>query len=887
MIRGHWRAIALLTLIPVLANAIILSGALNCDPEIFFSGLGVAPQRPFTDACFVDPAVGFLTQSLGHLSAQDWLHGITPWWNPYTGIGMPLAAEVQNESFFLPFVLLLHFHNGWIVQRLLFEILTGLLTYAFLTELNLTAAAAILGGALFSLNGTFILTAGTVAAPFLFLPLLLIGIEQAHQAALANRRMGWSLIPLAVAGSFYAGFPEIAYFDGLLATCWTLLRLTQSPAPARWHLLGKTALGAVIGIALTAPLLIPFLQYLRLGDLGLHGSVMVEETSPVTATPLQMLPMFYGAIASYSPIASTWFKIGGWFGCAPVLLALYALAPYTGATHRAERYLFGFWALLWEARCFGLPGVIPLLNLIPGVSSTDLIRYAPLSVEFAVFVLAAFGLDDLSRLGPAPRGRLAWSAAAFLLCLGLSVIPAWHSLPGWYLAYPALRVPALVSLGGIMLTLAATAFSLRTGRHLRITQALIITGGILLFLTSQLGGLRSGHIDRTGIAYLKTNAGLTRFYTLGPFNLNYPAEYDIAAINAIQLPAPENWSNFYNTILLTPPQNFAYGSTLFMQTAAVRANIAAFEALGVKYLGAPPAGQRLTRILLTTPPPLIVPATTGARTNNYLQLQPGQSLTGTIAPQPWPAPAIYAAAITLGTFDGHSSGPLAITICAGNECATGQSDLTLATDNTAFTIRLAQPLPVRPGAAPTFRITHAAGPAVALWLSTSQTPMLGLQFSAPTEQPIRVLRGPAMQIYQLPNPAPYAQASIDACDLVILNRQFMQSNCPQPASLLRRELYYPGWQARVNGAPAAIQPAAGILQQIALPAGPATIRFSYLPSHTHLSCAVALLAALFWVLCGYLSIRLGIKGQNTHDPRPLAAPARPHPHRPARQRRHF
>ncbi len=854
MIRSHWRAITLLTLIVVLANAIILSGTFNCDPEILFSGLAVAPQRSFTDACFVDPAVGFLTQALGHLSAQDWLHGIIPWWNPYTGIGMPLAAEVQNESFFLPFVLLLHFHNGWIVQRLLFQIFSGLLTYALLFLLKLGRPAALLGGALFSLNGTFILTAGTVAGTFLFLPLLLIGIERAHQAALARRPMGWSLIALAIAGSLYAGFPEIAYFDGLLAASWTLLRLAQTPATARWHLLAKIVTGALLGIVLTAPMLIPFLQYLQLGDLGLHGILMAKEISPIAATPLQMLPMFYGALASYSAIAFAWFQIGGWFGCAPVLLALYAVVPKPGAPHRAERTLLACWIVILEARCFGLPGVTALLNLIPGVASTDIIRYAPLSVEFAVFVLAAFGFDDLSRCGPATRGRLAWCAAAFFVCLGLSVIPAWHLLPGWYRTYPALRLPALLSLGGITLTLAATALSLRTGRHLRATQALIITGGVLLFLTSQLGGLRSGHIDRAGIAYLQTNAGLTRFYTLGPFNSNYPAEYRIAAINAVQLPTPENWSNFYNTKLLTPPQSFAYGSTIFMQTAAVRANIAAFEALGVKFIGIPLGGPPLNRILLSTPPPVSVP-TTGARGNNYLQMQPGQSVTGTITAPARPASTIYAAAITLGTFKGRSSGPLAISLCAGGQCATGQSDLTLATDNAAFTIRLTPPLPIQPGTALTYRITHAAGPAVALWLSTAQTPMLALQVSAPTDQPIRVLHSPAMLIYQLPNPAPYTQASLDACNLVILNRQFMQSNCPQPATLLRRELFYPGWRARVNGTPAAIQPVSGIFQQIPLPAGPATIRFTYMPAHTRLSCAAALLACLIWLLCALAARR--------------------------------
>ncbi|MDD2795995.1 MAG: hypothetical protein PHE40_09115, partial [Acidocella sp.] len=337
MIRNHWRAILALTLIVLLANAGILSGAFICDPETLYSSLATsgAPGIVPGSACYIDPAVAQLTQPLGYLSAQDWLHGTIPWWNPYGGVGMPLAAEMQNESFFLPFVLLLHFHNGWFLQRVLFQLLSGIFTYAFLTELRLDTAAALLGGALFSLNGTFILTAGTVTAPIFCLPLLLLGIEHTWHAAAANRRMGWSLVPLALASSIYAGFPETAYLNSLLAGCWTLLRLAQSPGPARARFLGKMLLAASIGLALTLPLVLPFLAYLQTGDAGAHDfALLARGTLPVPAAPLQMLPLFYGAIAQFTPPGTThlfkdfmWVRIGGWFGCAPVLLACYALVP--------------------------------------------------------------------------------------------------------------------------------------------------------------------------------------------------------------------------------------------------------------------------------------------------------------------------------------------------------------------------------------------------------------------------------------------------------------------------------------------------------------------------------------------------------------------------------
>ena len=130
---------------------------------------------------------------------------------------MPLAAEIQDESFFMPVVLLLHFHSGRLWQRLLFQICSGLFTYIFLRQNGLTRTAALFGGALFELNGTFYLNSGMVAAPVCFLPLLLVGLERARRAAEKALPLGWSLVVFSLAGSTYAGLPETAFSTACLA----------------------------------------------------------------------------------------------------------------------------------------------------------------------------------------------------------------------------------------------------------------------------------------------------------------------------------------------------------------------------------------------------------------------------------------------------------------------------------------------------------------------------------------------------------------------------------------------------------------------------------------------------------------------------------------------
>jgi hypothetical protein len=41
-----------------------------------------------------------------------------PWWKLYSGVGLPLAAEMQNSALFVPFVLLLNAADGALCLKL-------------------------------------------------------------------------------------------------------------------------------------------------------------------------------------------------------------------------------------------------------------------------------------------------------------------------------------------------------------------------------------------------------------------------------------------------------------------------------------------------------------------------------------------------------------------------------------------------------------------------------------------------------------------------------------------------------------------------------------------------------------------------------------------------
>ena len=120
-------AVVGLLFLPLLANWQAVSGWLQHDPLYTRSALArdVVPG-PISGFTSRDPNDGWTTEALGRRAAEDWLRGRVPWWNPYSGPGLPLAAEMQGAALFLPFVLLLHAAQGPLLLKLAMQVVAGL-----------------------------------------------------------------------------------------------------------------------------------------------------------------------------------------------------------------------------------------------------------------------------------------------------------------------------------------------------------------------------------------------------------------------------------------------------------------------------------------------------------------------------------------------------------------------------------------------------------------------------------------------------------------------------------------------------------------------------------------------------------------------------------------
>ena len=695
-----------------------LAGYWSADPLYYVASVafdqGAAVMRGVP---YIDPNNGATTQALGHLAASDWLRGIVPWWNPYSGVGLPLAGEYQPAAFF-PLTLLLLLPRGMAWMQVALEILAGWGTYALLRRLGVGRLAATTGALLFAFNGTLAWFSHAPAGPVPFLPWLLYAIERARARAAEGLPGGWRLVAVAMGMSLLAGFPETAYLDGLFALAWTIVRGFQLPAPRRIPFALRVAAGGLAGVALAAPQILAFVQYLPLAHVGPHGDFAHWSLPSAAAIPSLLAPYAFGPIFGFHDqwplLMNVWGSVGGY-----ATLLLIAAAALGLATRReALGVLLAAWIALALAKTFGIEPAVALWNWVPGIPVTAFFRYAQPSWELALVILAAWGVDGIAQ-GATRRGAWAFSAAFAIACAAAGLAFGAHLWPHLALSV-ASRNFALISAFWAVATMSAFLVACRLSRARAAlgVAILLVADSMLMFVLPAFSNTRGGRIDLPAIAFLRENLGLQRFFSLGPINANYGAYFGIASINHNYLPLSQRWGQYVKARLDTANDDV----TVFdgrrsggPDNAAeqLRRNVPAYEEVGVKYV-----------------------------------------------------------------------------VVSGNEDP------------------------------------------------------FGVLRGAPDAPPVkRVYADVVMGIYELPDPKPYFGIAGPACEVLPADRTRVSVRCEGASTLIRRELFHPGWTATVNGRAAEISEHEGLFQALALPAGASEVRFSFAPPHVAWAWLAAAIAA--------------------------------------------
>jgi hypothetical protein len=529
-----WALVAIAVAV-LLANLPYLLGFFQPNPLDARSGLttafthGLLGGRPT-----IDPSNGFDSQAIGHLAALDLLHLHLPWWNPYEATGMPLAGETQSAALFPP-TLLTAFSNGQLYERILFELIGGTCTYLLLRRLVVTRPAALAGAIVFALNGKFAWFSDAGVNPLPFLPMLLLGIELAFAAAREARPGGWRLIAIAGALSVYAGFPEVAYIDVLVAVCWFGWRCGCLERRQLRRFVTKAALGALTGTLLATPMLVAMLSYLPHAALGLHGGTKLGSRHlDLSELPQLLMPYVFGPVDAV-PRSSVWVEVGGYMSTSLLLFALLGLAA---PGRRGLKLVLVGWTLLAFARMYDWPPLLGhVIGVLPAMSRIQFYRYGTAALELPVIVLAALGLDDLARV-PAHRRRLRWGALGMMAVVMAAALYAWSTVVSTGIQFAHDRYfDASVIWAALMPALAAAVALLRRARaRAALLTVLVAVDALVLFAVPQLSAPRRTTLDLAPVTYLRRHLGEARFFTLGPIDPNYGSYFGLASIGVDDFP---------------------------------------------------------------------------------------------------------------------------------------------------------------------------------------------------------------------------------------------------------------------------------------------------------------------------------------------------------------
>lgn len=370
-----------------------------------------------------------------HLEWTDVHRGALPLWNPYSGEGMPVAANFVASAFSVPTLVsyLFPVQFGMVVSVIVKLFIAGSGAYVLGRTIGLRRLPSFMVGILFELCGAFCVwlgwsQTGVMAwAGWLFAAAILVVEGE------SRRTRGIAALGVVFALSIYGGHPESSVILTLSSLLFAIvLAIGRVTKGRRWPQLasriGDLALGYGIGLGLSAPLWIP-------------GLKVASATARFQGSGFGALPGhdllnlifqgFDGLPISGRPYVSpgNYYEVTAFVGIIPLALATVALirrwrSPYVRA--------FGILVAVILAVLF-VPPVLATLDHLPHVGGIDWYRsLMPLSL--AIAALSGLGLEAMLTEGESKGFQSVFGGTFVFGAIMLAVIAVWsyatrNSLP--------------------------------------------------------------------------------------------------------------------------------------------------------------------------------------------------------------------------------------------------------------------------------------------------------------------------------------------------------------------------------------------------------------------------------------------------------------------------
>jgi hypothetical protein len=360
-----------------------------------------------------------------------------PLWNTHLMAGRPLLADAQS-AVFSPFSIpsyILPFWKSLAVAAILKLFLAGFGGYILGRALGMRFGGGLVTGLAFAFGTFFVVwLSWPLTSVYAFIPWTLALIELLVRRPTRSRVCG---LAAALALQFLGGHPESSFHLVFVAVVFFVFRMVvyrRRASPGEGPDVVRTtlafAIGGIVGAALAALALAPFLEFLlQSGDFARRAHTAAGYW-PRKYLGALFLHDYWGRPTQVD--LEPFMQVRGWYaGAVTLMLALVSLVR----GRRGERLAVVVFALFCVCMVVGIPPVFGIVSALPGFSAAHnerLLIYVLLSLA----LLAGWGLDELSGALPRLRDRRVIVAG----CAVILVIPV-----AWMLAAGSL---SLSHLGG-------------------------------------------------------------------------------------------------------------------------------------------------------------------------------------------------------------------------------------------------------------------------------------------------------------------------------------------------------------------------------------------------------------------------------------------------------
>ncbi|MEW5692530.1 MAG: YfhO family protein [Candidatus Hydrogenedentota bacterium] len=359
-----------------------------------------------------------------------------PLWNPYIGLGTPLAAQYSTRSFF-PYQILENISPYWLWDYfVLFRfVLAGFFTFLFCRKLQLDILPSFIAGIIYQFSGSFVwfVYLEQMTNVGMMIPLLLYAIE----VLLQNNKISNQLfLSVVIALILYAGQPEVCFYALALGFLYTLLGLwRRRDVIALKNELLKHIQVWIVAFMFASPLLMLFLE-LVFNSYHIHTETMKIPFSIFLSLKEIVLILLPAVILKFNffisfPESGYQDIVGGYVSLF-VWVAIFSLFLKREIKHRIEFIFFTVCGLSILLHKFGIPpfkylGYLPFFNII------WFQKWSGPVFCLCLAITSAIGLQNISYIS---KKNIIISFIVILLLILLSKLSLDKSLAGITMPHP-------------------------------------------------------------------------------------------------------------------------------------------------------------------------------------------------------------------------------------------------------------------------------------------------------------------------------------------------------------------------------------------------------------------------------------------------------------------